>query len=135
MIIILKDTPTWQAYSSIFEKVLETVHRDCPDCNCKDALIGHGKRKRLVIGLNSQEHILVQRMRCKYCGKTYTVHPEFLIKRYCIIRDVVTAIKRFVRGNWKILRIQYKLQELFNCGLLAISNIYRWSMVTIPNSS
>lgn len=78
-----------------------------------------------------QEHIFVQRMKCKYCGKTHTAHPEFLIKRYCVIRDIVSAIKGFIRGNWKILRIQYKLKELFNCGLLAISSIYRWGMVTI----
>lgn len=134
MIIILKSTPDWQAYSSIWPNVLEIVLRDCPCCNRGDALIGHGKRKRRVIGLCGQEHILVQRMKCKYCGKTHTVHPEFLIKRYCVIRDIISAIKRFIRGNWKLLRIQYKLKELFNCGLLAISSIYRWGMVTIPGS-
>jgi len=135
VIIILKNTPTWQAYSSIWPKVLEIVHRDCPDCNHKDALIGHGKRNRRVIGLCGQGHILIQRMKCRYCGKTHTVHPEFFIKRYHVIKDIVAAIKRFIRGNWKILRIQYKLKELFNCGLLAISSIYRWDMVTIPGES
>lgn len=135
MIIILKGTPTWQAYFSIWPKVLEVVHKDCPDCNRKDALIGYGKRKRRIIGLCGQEHVPVQRMKCKYCGKTHTVHPEFLIKRYHVIKAVVEAIKRLVRGKWKLLRIQYKLNEIFNCGLLAISSIWRWSKIIIPDSS
>lgn len=135
MIIVLQNTPTWQAYSSIWEEVLELVSRGCPSCGHKDALIGYGKRARRVIGLCGQEDILVQRMKCRYCGKIHTVHPEFLIKRYHVIKDIVAAIKRFVRGHWKLLRIQYKLKELFNCGLPAISSIYRWSMVTIPGIS
>lgn len=134
-IIILKNTSNWQAYFTIWSKVLEVVLRECPSCNCKDALIGHGKRKRRVIGLGKKRYILVQRMRCKYCGKIHTVHPEFIIRRYHVIKDVVDAIRRFVRGNWKILRIQYKLREPFRCDLFALISIYRWSMVTIPDNS
>ena len=131
MIIILKDTPDWQAYFSIWNKVLEVVPRRCPYCRRKHALIGHGKRKRQIIGFGRKRHILVQRMKCKYCGKTATVHPEFVIKRYRIVKPVIYKIKELYKTKVKLMWIPLELKRIFKCRILWVSNIARLAKVRI----
>lgn len=131
MIIVLKETPTWQAYFSIYHKVLKIVPRRCPYCKRKHGLIGHGKRRRRIIGFGRKRYILVQRMKCKYCGKTATVHPEFVIKGYQVVRPAVDKVKELCRAKNKLLWISLELRRIFKCKVLSIDNIARWAKAGI----
>lgn len=61
--------------------------RVCPTCGAK-ALVGHGMRRRTVHAGRARaggarprcavEWILVQRVRCKACGRTHTLLPAFV---------------------------------------------------------
>jgi hypothetical protein len=55
---------------------LERLPRRCPVCQ-GDTIIGHGRRRRQC---HDDQHqcIWVRRGRCKPCGKTFTVLPDWL---------------------------------------------------------
>ena len=49
-----------------------------PDCRASDCLIRWGTYERLARTGDVTCHILIQRVRCKVCGRTHSLLPDFL---------------------------------------------------------
>ncbi len=58
----------------------------CPKCGLKETLIRWGRYVRLVMRGEEKNEIEIQRMRCKECGKTHALLPDFLhpYRRYTL---------------------------------------------------
>jgi transposase-like protein len=65
-----------KTYIENFSKVLVIVDRICP--LCRGDCIRHGFYERYVIVGQESLIIIILRLKCKGCGKTHAVIPEFL---------------------------------------------------------
>ncbi len=97
--------------------------RVCPACGARE-LVGHGLRRRSVrVGPGCEVvWILVQRVRCKACGKTHTLLPAFLAP-YHVHLSVTrgrAAAERESGASWA--------QVMAGLGLLTVSttSVRRW---------
>ena len=54
------------------------VIKRCPECH--DKMIKHGFYDRTVITISNKAYIIfIRRYRCKYCDKTVSILPSFLL--------------------------------------------------------
>lgn len=51
----------------------------CPSCNCPGCLVKHGYYKRTVTIKGIKHRINILRVKCKSCGKTHAILPDFII--------------------------------------------------------
>ena len=78
----------------------------CPDCQACDCLIRWGTYERSARTGVVDYHILVQRVRCKACGRTHSLLPDFLHPhRHYVIRLLqnVVSLYLIVGLGWKRL--------------------------------
>lgn len=55
-----------------------TLPETCPSCHARDCLIRWGTFPRLARTETVVYHIRIQRIRCKACGRTHSLLPDFL---------------------------------------------------------
>lgn len=92
------------------------IYQSCPKCGSK-AIIGWGRYFRKCITLNGIELIPIRRFRCKYCLKTFSYLPPFLIRYKRIYLSVIEAgiIKVIVKGisYLKAVEFEYDVSTLY----------------------
>lgn len=54
--------------------------QQCP--RCKDRLIKHGFYQRNILTVNRYYSVYIRRYKCKHCGRTVSILPNFLIPRF-----------------------------------------------------
>ena len=86
MLPYIQDLPTYfklwpDGFTALVEK-----YRKCDQAGCNGHRIKWGSYRRWVITENHHEDILVQRLRCKECGKTVSLLPPFVLRygRLCL---------------------------------------------------
>ena len=119
---------------------LEIKNVICPNCGTCD-IERHGYYKRYVIISGNKYYIRVLRVRCKRCGHTHAVLPNFIIPYLHdpienILQLVTSSIKDIDEGDIKLitkikkkwipilkslgLTFKTKLEELFFCASKSI---------------
>lgn len=61
----------------------------CKLCKCKGCLNWHGSYFRHVLTLSGKYKISIKRVRCKECGGTFPLLPDFILKYYRYGADVI----------------------------------------------
>ena len=81
----------------------------CPDCRTSGRLIRWGTYARSARTGDTSYHILVQRIRCKDCGRTHSLLPDFLHPhRHHVIRLLQDVVSFYLNAGlgWKQLMSQ-----------------------------
>ena len=102
--------------------------RVCPACGAR-ALVGHGLRRRSVhvgragVGPKCKvEWILVQRVRCKACGRTHTLLPAFIApyQRHLSATRGQAVAERERGASWA------RVLERLGLPTLSTTSVRRW---------
>ena len=120
-------------YEKGFANLLPSASRECP-C-CRGPLIGHGRRKRWVVSPEGVFEILIQRMICKRCGRTFSLLPRFLYAFYQCARGLVARIRSLWEHGFRSMSdVRYILVGACSAleGRLHHSSLYRWARLTAP---
>lgn len=66
-----------------FQNGKQNPYPDIKQCPlCKDRLIKHGFYQRNILTVNRYYPVYIRRYKCKHCGKTVSILPDFLIPRF-----------------------------------------------------
>jgi hypothetical protein len=72
----------------------------CPSCQCPGYLVKHGYYQRTIIINGVKKSICILRIKCKSCGKTHAVLPDFIIPYLqTSIDDAMIIIKGEIDTN------------------------------------
>jgi len=96
----------------------------CSHCGRKGCLIGHGYYRRKPRDQLRAYRLEIKRWRCKECGRTVSVLPEFLLcNRHYLLRviEVVLALRFETMASWAAI-----LEGLVGGGYPALRTIQRW---------
>ncbi|MFO7696550.1 MAG: DUF6431 domain-containing protein [Anaerolineae bacterium] len=96
-------------HSSVFSVPEQCPH---PDCQAARSLIRWGTYTRMAITGEADYRLPVQRVRCKVCGRTHSLLPDFLhpYRRFVIaLLQHVTALYLLVGLGWR--RLMHELPE------------------------
>ncbi len=103
---------------SLMPTITDISERKCPYCKTKKSLIkyGHYKRNISIYDHNQIENYLVsvQRVRCKGCGKTHALLPNFVVPYvimacFSIAKIVTDAMKSSVYEISNKIKLSYQL--------------------------
>ena len=89
---------TPQQYQEADIKLLLPVIEACPCYDAQTRLYRHGFRNHYALLAESAFLLLVCRFRCRYCKKTFTLLPTFLLPRFQSTLDTVLGI---LTSRWK----------------------------------
>lgn len=85
-------------YESIIAKV--SFHKLACTCGRKGNLVKHSFYKRSFKLITTIEEIRVLRVKCKSCGKTHALLPEWIVPySQILLDDHVNIIKAHIKGN------------------------------------
>jgi hypothetical protein len=98
-------------------------------------LIGHGRRTRWVVSPEGVFEVLIQRMICKACGRTFSLLPRVLRAFYQCANGLVARIRSlWERGLRSMSDVRYILVGACTAleGRLHLSSLYRWARLASP---
>jgi hypothetical protein len=97
---------------------------DCPNCGSKDSLTGHGNYPRKAKDAQQVYVVEIKRWKCKVCGQTMSVLPDFLLS---FRHYVLWVIQRVLEGRFEQKLSWAELKaECGENGVPALSTIRRW---------
>lgn len=112
-------------------RILASALRECPCCG--GPLIGHGRRRRWVVSLQGVLEILIQRMICKACRRTFSLLPRMLYAFRQCARSLVARI-RFLwePGLRSMADVRHMLVAACPslASRLSLPSLYRWAAHT-----
>ena len=91
----------------------------CELCNCKKCLIWHSIYFRHVITLFGKYEVPIRRVKCKKCGRTFPLLPDFIIKYHRYGGDVILLALEKKETHEKIANHLY-LKYNFGIAVLTI---------------
>ena len=96
-------------------------------CTCGGWLKGHGSRERWVACLAGVLRVRIRRMRCKACGGTVSILPEFLHPFVTCARDLAGRIASLWQGG--VLAMRDVLERIAGGWKrrVGLSSMYRWA--------
>lgn len=132
MLRVIDSLDSVKSYTAGFGRILASASQDCP---CGGHLIGHGRRKRWVVSPEGVFEILIQRMICKKCGRTFSLLPGFLHTFYQCARSLVARIRSlWEHGLRSMSDVRHILVGACSAlaGRLHLSSLYRWARLASP---
>ena len=83
-----------------------------PECHAADSLIRWGTYERWACTAGKDYRIRVQRVRCKVCGRTHSLLPDFLHPyRHYVIRLLQNAIHLYLIAGLSLERLLRQMPE------------------------
>lgn len=110
----------WEKSISEYQAEFESLKLEKPEkCKCGCTKFHKwGKYERFVVDEKGDYPILIKRIRCMKCGKTYSFLPSFCVPKHCLSVDfIILFLKvlilkfKFELGNMK--RQAYKFLKRF----------------------
>ena len=93
------------AHGSVFPRPDRCPH---PDCQAVGSLIGWGSYERSAVTVEVAYRVRIQRVRCKVCGRTHSLLPDFLHPHrhfvVCLLQHVVSLYLLVGLGWRRLLR-------------------------------
>ncbi len=132
MLRVIDSPDSVKGYTAGFGRILASASQDCP---CGGHLIGHGRRKRWVVSPEGVFEILIQRMICKKCGRTFSLLPGFLHAFYQCARSLVARIRSLCQDGLRSMSdVRHILVGACSAlkGRLHLSSLYRWARLASP---
>ena len=84
-----------------------------PDCRASDCLIRWGTYERRARTDDVTYHILIHRVRCKVCGRTHSLLPDFLHPyRHYVIRLLQRVVSLYLIAGLGVGRLMNRLPGL-----------------------
>lgn len=96
-------------------------------CTCGGGLKGHGSRQRWVACLAGALRVRIRRMRCKACGGTVSLLPEFLHAFVMCARDLVGRIASLWQDGLQTMRDVRDRMTGDGGPRVGLSSMYRWA--------
>lgn len=93
--------------------------KKCRLCKCEGCLIWHSIYFRYVITLSGKYKIPIRRVKCKECGRTFPLLPNFIIKYHRYGADVILLAVEKKETHEKIANDLY-LKYNFGIAVLTI---------------
>jgi len=96
----------------------------CKNCGREGGMIWHGKYPRGLKTMENRYEIVIRRILCKECGKTFGVLPKFVEKFRRYARDII----RFVMRCLKKKETYEGIAGRFSVSLIGVTTLRQWRL-------